>query len=664
MKHNDDEMFEIVEKLHAILHKGDPDKLREYRALGALWFFFRGLARASSRDSPVYFPKKPMGMLRDLYPEFADANEQHDSQELYLRLVDAIDTGTRGLQAHIWKLPGRLESESLATHLLKGTQSSIVICKSCDTESRRPEPFVSISLDIDALQTSKPCTEPVSTSLVDREKPQINMGHGPIQTFSLEFTFFYYYTAQSPRFVKIDSVVDGWNVSRITELFVPQLIGNVDHDRVVLADVDTERFLQGYGRINKVYTRSDAITGKIVSDIVARGRKLIAYEVTRKDIEIRQQNQSTGAGYTLAIIAVRHHFSNSRVSVHFHRAFPSIMTINGNMSGADIYMHLAIKFSTYMGKSVYVRGKFGFSRIPRDAFSVYARASIDEENPDTTGTNPTMLIDPDAPVGKTALARGGAWQLDIRWKDDDGVAEKASGVIYNPALHRKVRVQANILRDDDEDDDEDDVFSSVWRDSVQHYGDMIEQTRKRIKMRHHDARTRIAPPIVERPIALEDLLAQYVCVEELSGDNAYFCNLCHGKRTASKRILLAAEDLPGVLAIHLKRFRYDMYGRSTDKIVRSVDFPFDRPLNMAPYTTREEGRIDYTLFAVVVHVGSRSESGHYVSYVRRTHEDGSNRWYLCNDSMIRLSSLAADGTAKLPEKAFTNAYMLFYEKSA
>ena len=59
----------------------------------------------------------------------------------------------------------------------------------------------------------------------------------------------------------------------------------------------------------------------------------------------------------------------------------------------------------------------------------------------------------------------------------------------------------------------------------------------------------------------------------------------------------------------------------------------------------------YDLYAVIVHEGSSTHSGHYYSYVRGFERD--NLWYKCNDSIVT----KLDGIEAALNK---QAYILFY----
>ena len=74
---------------------------------------------------------------------------------------------------------------------------------------------------------------------------------------------------------------------------------------------------------------------------------------------------------------------------------------------------------------------------------------------------------------------------------------------------------------------------------------------------------------------------QFVKGELLEGDNAYFCEKCHEKRNAIKRMCI--RTLPQTLVIQLKRFHYDW---ETNRALKFGDFfQFPWTIDMGPYTT-------------------------------------------------------------------------------
>ncbi|KAJ1434768.1 Ubiquitin specific protease, conserved site [Sesbania bispinosa] len=84
---------------------------------------------------------------------------------------------------------------------------------------------------------------------------------------------------------------------------------------------------------------------------------------------------------------------------------------------------------------------------------------------------------------------------------------------------------------------------------------------------------------------------------------------------------------PHILVIHLKRFKYmELLGRYK-KLSYSVVFPLKLKLS----NTFEDADIEYSLFAVVVHVGSGPNHGHYVSLVK-----SHNHWLFFYDENVEM----------------------------
>eukprot|EP00535_Pseudo-nitzschia_heimii_P001517 CAMPEP_0197185262 /NCGR_PEP_ID=MMETSP1423-20130617/11562_1 /TAXON_ID=476441 /ORGANISM="Pseudo-nitzschia heimii, Strain UNC1101" /LENGTH=777 /DNA_ID=CAMNT_0042636283 /DNA_START=510 /DNA_END=2843 /DNA_ORIENTATION=+ len=196
-------------------------------------------------------------------------------------------------------------------------------------------------------------------------------------------------------------------------------------------------------------------------------------------------------------------------------------------------------------------------------------------------------------------------------------------------------------------------------------------------------------------------LQRFACAEDL--DAGYKCENCGQVGKATKQVRLAS--IPPILTLHLKRFRYgasdpsiannggggflgnggngylpprrsqrtsevsqliassggvnsgvgsDWYmgGKSgSAKIEGHVGF---KPvMDLRPYLTEElqkkHGNMLCRLFAVVVHVGKNSHSGHYLAYVRNI---AKNEWWKMDDA--RVSRVSTQ------EVLNSEAYMLFY----
>jgi ubiquitin C-terminal hydrolase len=71
---------------------------------------------------------------------------------------------------------------------------------------------------------------------------------------------------------------------------------------------------------------------------------------------------------------------------------------------------------------------------------------------------------------------------------------------------------------------------------------------------------------------------------------------------------MVLHKLPNVLVIHLKRFSY---GNMFAKITRPIEFKADLVLASGGGV-----KVKYELYAVIVHHGHSTHSGHYIAYVK------------------------------------------------
>jgi ubiquitin C-terminal hydrolase len=164
-------------------------------------------------------------------------------------------------------------------------------------------------------------------------------------------------------------------------------------------------------------------------------------------------------------------------------------------------------------------------------------------------------------------------------------------------------------------------------------------------------------------------------------DSGYTCEKCGKVGRATKQSRLAS--IPPILTLHLKRFRYGetqpaavvapgqsrRSNRSSEvsQLLNSGDYfggksgsakieghsKFEQILDLKPYLTEEmqakHSKMFCRLFAVIVHAGKNSHSGHYISYVRNI---AKNEWWKMDDARITVASVS--------EVMNAEAYMLFY----
>ncbi|KAI8322346.1 cysteine proteinase [Martensiomyces pterosporus] len=166
---------------------------------------------------------------------------------------------------------------------------------------------------------------------------------------------------------------------------------------------------------------------------------------------------------------------------------------------------------------------------------------------------------------------------------------------------------------------------------------------------HHDSNT--FDPLLDISLDIQSgnsiskALRSFTRPEHLGKGNRYKCEKCSKLVEATKQFTVYR--LPKVLTLQLKRF--SIFGGG--KINRYVEFPLH--LTMKGYVSSnssEAGPFDYSLYAVLVHSGGTSRSGHYYCFVKSP----AGVWYELNDSMVH----------QVSERTVLkqSAYLLFYER--
>lgn len=112
--------------------------------------------------------------------------------------------------------------------------------------------------------------------------------------------------------------------------------------------------------------------------------------------------------------------------------------------------------------------------------------------------------------------------------------------------------------------------------------------------------------------------------------------------------------LPNVLALHLKRFKFQEDVQKYIKLAYRVAFPFELRLFNTVDELENADRL-YNLFAIVVHIGNGPHHGHYISIVK-----SAGTWLVFDD----------DNVYPIPESEipkyygdsnFGSAYVLYYQ---
>lgn len=138
--------------------------------------------------------------------------------------------------------------------------------------------------------------------------------------------------------------------------------------------------------------------------------------------------------------------------------------------------------------------------------------------------------------------------------------------------------------------------------------------------------------------SIYEALDNYVKIEKLEGDNQYDAEK-FGRQIAEKGVKF--KELPPILIFQLKRFEYNMYLDSFEKV--NDCFEFYDTLNMSKYMLNDSNANlldnEYCLHAVVVHSGNLNY-GHYYCFIK-SHEENSASdytWMKFNDENVRRCS--------------------------
>lgn len=216
-----------------------------------------------------------------------------------------------------------------------------------------------------------------------------------------------------------------------------------------------------------------------------------------------------------------------------------------------------------------------------------------------------------------------------------------------------------------------DIGLEVTSTAAAHSSSNFNSSNSHSHLRRDNASPTPSNSLTDVPTALQ----KFVATEYL--DSGYKCESCGKVGRATKQSKLKA--IPPILTLHLKRFRYgndnlamqspvpsrrrttelaglgmgggEIGSSGSAKIEGHVKFP--QVFDIRPYLTEEmQDRVKSMLcrlFAVIVHSGKNSHSGHYVSYVRNV---AKNEWWKMDDAKVTLVS---------KEEVFNaEAYMLFY----
>ncbi|XP_016462441.1 ubiquitin carboxyl-terminal hydrolase 20 [Nicotiana tabacum] len=161
-------------------------------------------------------------------------------------------------------------------------------------------------------------------------------------------------------------------------------------------------------------------------------------------------------------------------------------------------------------------------------------------------------------------------------------------------------------------------------------------------------------PLIDLSLEIKDVdslpeaLESFTKIEKIDDPEIKFsCEKCKEQVPIEKQLVL--DKAPSVAAFHLKRFEND--GSFVEKVDKHVSFPLE--LDLLPYTDSNQianEEMKYDLYAVIVHSGFSSCSGHYYSFIRSAPDE----WYKFDDSEV----FRVQEDLVLEEEA----YIMFYAK--
>jgi len=163
---------------------------------------------------------------------------------------------------------------------------------------------------------------------------------------------------------------------------------------------------------------------------------------------------------------------------------------------------------------------------------------------------------------------------------------------------------------------------------------------------------------IEQNTSISGCLRNFSATETLNHEDKFFCDKCCSLQEAQK--CMKVKGLPQVLALHLKRFKYmESLGRYK-KLCYRVVFPLE--LKVCNTADDAQGAdAEYHLFAVVVHMGSGPNHGHYVSLIK-----SHNHWlYFDDETVDQIDESFVHsyfGTTQDNISNTEHGYLLFYER--
>lgn len=170
---------------------------------------------------------------------------------------------------------------------------------------------------------------------------------------------------------------------------------------------------------------------------------------------------------------------------------------------------------------------------------------------------------------------------------------------------------------------------------------------------------------IEPNTSINHCLKGFSATETLKGEHKYYCEVCCSKQEAHKS--LEIRSFPKVLALHLKRFRFEDGARShMTKLSYRVVFSRQLRIPSSKFSKDGGSTILYELNAVVVHCGKEINRGHYITLVRAHPQH--DQWLCFDDEEVdylpqsELETFFGLTDSSVGRGNLESAYILFYER--
>uniref|UniRef100_V5F0Z0 Ubiquitin carboxyl-terminal hydrolase n=1 Tax=Kalmanozyma brasiliensis (strain GHG001) TaxID=1365824 RepID=V5F0Z0_KALBG len=158
---------------------------------------------------------------------------------------------------------------------------------------------------------------------------------------------------------------------------------------------------------------------------------------------------------------------------------------------------------------------------------------------------------------------------------------------------------------------------------------------------------------IEQNSSVTSCLRQFSASEMLRSRNKFFCDSCSGLQEAEKRMKI--KKLPNVLALHLKRFKYEETVQRFVKLAYRVVFPLELRLFNTSDDAEDPDRL-YELSGIVVHIGAGPHHGHYIAVIKV-----GDRWVQFDDDVVTYIDEAEICKYYGDRPGLGSAYVLFYQ---